>query len=102
MTRAAALLLVMPLLAVTCGGSEYKLPVCSTTVTQEPTGDLASDLVGAWSGTTDEAVWHHPIAYMAGTSEVGGDAGAPDLDVSRGWNRPRVVEGQHRTRHVRE
>lgn len=75
MTRAAALLLVMPLLAVTCGGSEYKLPVCSTTVTQEPTGDLASDLVGAWSGTTDEAVWHHPIAYMAGTSEVGGDAG---------------------------
>lgn len=75
MTRAAALLLVLPFVVVTCGGPEYKLPVCSTTVTQEPTNDLASDLVGAWSGTTDEASWHHPIAQMATLSEFGGAGG---------------------------
>ena len=41
-----------------------ELPTGATTIAREPTGHLASDLVGAWIGTTDEAQWHHPIAYM--------------------------------------
>lgn len=69
--RRASLLLMLPLLAMTCGGPRAQLPLCTTTVSQEPTGDLASDLVGAWQGTTDEEQWHHPIAYMVALPEAG-------------------------------
>lgn len=66
-----SILVTIPLLAVACWAEVAELPLCATTVTREPTGDLAVDLVGAWSGTTDESGWHHPIAYMAGEGEEG-------------------------------
>lgn len=65
--RRGALPLILPLVAGACVvvSEGPELPMCATTVTREPTGDLAADLVGAWKGTTDEKQWHHPIAYMA-------------------------------------
>ena len=72
--RSVALLLALPML-VTCRGTVYELPLCSSTVTQEPTSVLATDLIGAWNGTTDEASWHHPIAYMAALPDEGDRGG---------------------------
>ena len=73
--RRAIALIPIALLAVSCSGPEYALPPCSTTITQSMTGDIASDLVGAWSGDTDEASWHHPIAYMAALPDEGDRGG---------------------------
>lgn len=72
--RDAAPILVLALLVGACvvASEGPELPTCATTVTQEPTGDLAVDLVGAWMGSTDESQSHHPIAYMASTSAGGG------------------------------
>lgn len=72
--RVVALILALPLL-VTCGGPRAPLVLCTSTVTQEPTGDIAVDLTGSWQGVTDERAWHHPIAYMAALPEAG-DTGA--------------------------
>lgn len=69
--RRVALLLVLPLLAMTCGGPRAELPLCATTVSQEPTGDLAADLIGAWGGRTGSGDWHHPMAHMAALPDAG-------------------------------
>lgn len=50
-------------------GTVSELPICSSSVAHEMTGDLATDLVGAWRRPTREGGWHHPIAYMAGQGE---------------------------------
>ncbi|HEX6300462.1 MAG TPA: hypothetical protein VF148_08360 [Acidimicrobiia bacterium] len=52
------------------------MPICSTTVTPEMTGDLETDLVGAWQSTTGEEDWHHPLAYIAGQGEEGDPQGS--------------------------
>jgi hypothetical protein len=68
--RLRSLLVVLALLAAACV-ENAELPLCASAVIREPTGDLAVDLVGAWSGTTGEGGWHHPIAYLAGRGEEG-------------------------------
>ncbi len=67
----AVMLLMLGLLLMGWGmgrGTVCELPICSSSVAHEMTGDLATDLVGAWKGTTGEDGWHHPIAYMAETA----------------------------------
>ena len=72
--RLVALFLVLPILVSACEAANAEIPICATTVTQEPTGDLTVDLIGSWKGTTDEERWHHPVAYL-GAGEDQPDTG---------------------------
>jgi hypothetical protein len=83
MPRSAALILLLPLLVGACVvvSEGPELPTCATTVTQEPTGDLAVDLVGAWKGRVAGVPGQHPIAYMASTSA--GDEGGRRVWIFR-------------------
>ena len=72
--RLVALFLVLPILVSACEAANAEIPICATTVTQEPTGDLTVDLIGSWTGTTDEERWHHPVAYL-GAGEDQPDTG---------------------------
>ena len=59
--------LALPLMALSCQGPAPFLPECGGNVEQEPTGDLATDIVGAWSGSPSASPEHHPIAHLGQT-----------------------------------
>jgi len=64
-------IMIAPLMAPLLGYGEDAMPICSSFVTHEMTGDLETDLVGAWRSRTEGGEEQHPIAHLAGQGEEG-------------------------------
>lgn len=105
-----SLLVLVGVLVSSCVEPVF-LPDCPTTVEKEPSGDLASDMLGAWYGSVSPVgSHHHPLTAFAadgvgvdqywmfrddGTGHVwwaySGKGGADDDDFEFDWQ---VVDGR--------